>query len=119
MLVDLAKVFDILDAAEVLHDVAARLTYTELPTRKTEQYAIRGCFQVIGEAARSISLEIRSEHPEIPWKKLTGKRHRIVHDYDRLNWNIVWDTMLNDIPLLIKQLRPLLPPPPPLASIPI
>lgn len=40
--------------------------------------------QVIGEAARKVSDEFRFQHPEIPWRKIVGMRHRIVHDYMRV-----------------------------------
>lgn len=41
--------------------------------------------QVIGEAAHRVSEEFREKHPEIPWRKIVGMRHRIVHDYMRVD----------------------------------
>jgi uncharacterized protein with HEPN domain len=71
---------------------------------------VRGCFQIIGEATRSLSQSFRDIHPQVPWKKMMGMRHKIVHEYDHLRWEIIWDTMNTRIPELVTQLKPLVPP---------
>ena len=60
--------------------------------------------QIVGEAARCVPEDIRSTLPEIPWKQVTGMRHRIVHDYINIDFNVVWDTATIDIPELITAL---------------
>jgi uncharacterized protein with HEPN domain len=63
----------------------------------------------IGEAASRISEQFRTDHPEVPWHKSIGMRHRIVHAYMKIDWEIVWDSALRDIPDLITLLEPLVP----------
>lgn len=65
--------------------------------------------QVIGEAARKVSDEFRLQHPEIPWRKIVGMRHRIVHDYMRVDEDILWQVVTNDLRALFPQLETILP----------
>ncbi len=65
--------------------------------------------QTIGEAAARVSNEFRESHAEVPWRTIVGMRHRIVHDYLHVNFDLVWDTATNDLPVLVKQLEPILP----------
>lgn len=64
---------------------------------------------IIGEAARRISSEFQEEHPEIPWPEIIGMRHRLVHGYDKIRWDRVWDTVVNDFPKLRIAIEPLIP----------
>jgi uncharacterized protein with HEPN domain len=66
--------------------------------------------QVIGEAARMISEPTKLSRPEIEWTTIAGMRNRIVHEYFRVDFEILWDTIQEDIPKLNEQLRPLIPP---------
>ena len=49
-------------------------------------------------------------HPAIPWREIVGMRNRIVHVYFDIDLRLVWDTVHNDLPMLIAQLEPLVPP---------
>jgi uncharacterized protein with HEPN domain len=60
---------------------------------------------VIGEAAASISIGEREQLVGIPWKSIIGMRNRLVHAYDRVDLDILWDTIVNDIPQLIGELE--------------
>jgi uncharacterized protein with HEPN domain len=61
--------------------------------------------QIIGEAARSISASLRSDHPEIPWRRLIGMRHLLVHEYFGIDLSEVWSTLTSDLPQLRKQIE--------------
>jgi uncharacterized protein with HEPN domain len=64
----------------------------------------------IGEAASRLSEDYRKRHPQVPWNKVIGMRHRIVHAYMKIDWAIVWDSALHDVPDLIRLIEPLIPP---------
>lgn len=64
--------------------------------------------EIIGEAARGVSDELRSAHPEIPWPKMSGMRDRLIHGYFDVNLSIVWHTATEDLPPLIRQLEQIL-----------
>lgn len=62
----------------------------------------------IGEHVYYLSDEYKTAHPEIQWFMIAGLRHRLVHDYDGTNWNIIADVILEELPVLINQIKELL-----------
>ncbi len=61
----------------------------------------------IGEHAYHLSDEYKELHSEIPWSMISGLRHRLVHDYDGTNWNIIADVVFEELPILIEELEKL------------
>lgn len=74
---------------------------------KTVRAVIRS-IDVIGEAASKISIEFRKEHPDVPWQKIIGMRNRLIHVYFDIDCNIIWQTVKENLPPLIKQLQSIL-----------
>ena len=62
----------------------------------------------IGEHAYFLSGEYKAEHNDIPWTMISGLRHRLIHDYDGTNWNIIADVVFEELPALVKQLENLI-----------
>ena len=62
----------------------------------------------IGEHVYYLSDDYKSAHENIQWKMISGLRHRLVHDYDGINWNIISDIVLQEIPILLEQLETLI-----------
>lgn len=60
---------------------------------------------VIGEASSRLSLKLRQEHSEIPWKKIIGMRNIVVHDYSQIKLQRVWETVEEDLPELSKSVQ--------------
>ena len=65
--------------------------------------------QVIGEAARKVAPEFQQAHPETPWRQIIGMRHRIVHDYMRVDEDVLWEVVSNDLPALLPLLEQISP----------
>ncbi len=63
---------------------------------------------VIGEAIGRLSKELKERRPEVPWRQITAVRHRIVHAYFDLDWQILWDSSTVDIPELRRQVLEIL-----------
>ena len=59
----------------------------------------------IGEHTYNLSDEFRNDHTEIPWAKISGLRHRLVHDYEDTNWSIISDIVFDTLPEFSKQLE--------------
>lgn len=76
-------------------------------TQRATIYAIL----IVGEATKNISNSYRVGHPEIPWKKMAGMRDRLVHGYDQVDLEAVWEVVVVHLPQLRALLAPLLPPP--------
>ena len=92
-----------LDAARWVERRVAGVSRAEFDQNIDMQFAVAH-LQIIGEAARKVDETDRNVLPQIPWRQITGMRHRIVHDYTRLNLNIVWKTSTEDIAPLIAEL---------------
>jgi uncharacterized protein with HEPN domain len=56
--------------------------------------------EVIGEATKNLSDDLRSANPEIPWRQIAGMRDVLIHDYLRVNLGRVWQTVVHDLPPL-------------------
>lgn len=61
--------------------------------------------EIVGEAANGVSAEFREAHPGIAWSGIIGMRHRLVHGYFEIDFNLVWDTVQDDLPELIDELE--------------
>ena len=66
--------------------------------------------EVIGEAAGHVSSTSMEALPEIPWREITGMRHRLIHGYADVDLELVWQVVMEDIPPLVGTLEPLVPP---------
>ena len=61
--------------------------------------------EIVGEAAARVSLERRTLYPSIPWREVIGMRNRLVHGYDSVDLDVLWDTVELDLPPLIIELE--------------
>ena len=103
--------------SEYLIDIVASarlvLTYVEgvrreefLKDTRLQDSVIRR-LGIIGEAAGRLSPEFRERHSEIPWSAMTGMRNRMIHGYDDIDMDIVWNTSQESIPSLLALIGPL------------
>lgn len=61
------------------------------------QWAVTTPLYNIGEQVYQLSTEMKSAHPELPWNLVAGLRHRLVHDYDGINWSIITEVLFSDM----------------------
>ena len=107
---DDAYLLDIVLAAKRAVKYVAKVLRAEFENDDMVQDAVARTLEIIGEAAGSVSEEFREAHSEIPWHLMVGMRNRIIHEYSKVNWGIIWDTVKNDLPTLIRSLETLIPP---------
>ncbi|MFZ4474775.1 MAG: DUF86 domain-containing protein [Saprospiraceae bacterium] len=72
------------------------------------QSAVIRKFEVIGEAAKRIPEEFKAVNPEIPWKQMAGFRDVLIHNYDDLNMETIWETVDAYLPSAVKQIEKIL-----------
>ena len=67
--------------------------------RKTINAVVRS-LEVMGEAAKRIPAEIREKYPEIPWKRMTGMRDKLIHEYSGVDLELIWGVITEELPPL-------------------
>jgi len=102
---DAAYFLDRLIAARKIRDYIEGMSEATFRQSDLHQSAVIREIQVIGEAARLVSADSTTAHPEIEWEEIAGMRNRMVHEYFRVNLRIVWQTVQDSIPALIVQLE--------------
>jgi uncharacterized protein with HEPN domain len=107
---DDAYLLDMLLATRKVKEYTDDITWQSFSDNDLVQNAVMRQIQIIGEAARKVSIDYQQEHPEIPWQEIIGMRNRLVHEYFRILPRRVWDVVENDIEKLIQLIEPLVPP---------
>jgi uncharacterized protein with HEPN domain len=104
------------------HDPLVRMRHMRDHAREARQHAsgrtradldrdrLLVLVEVIGEAASQVPAEVRERFPSIPWRDIIGMRNRLIHGYDVVDLDALWDTVTNDLPPLIAQLEAALSP---------
>ena len=98
-----------LDYAQTARRLAAGRTRQDLDAEEMLHLALTRAVEVIGEAATRVSDATRKSQPDIPWSQITGTRNRLIHAYDRVNFDILWRIVDDELPPLIAQLEAILP----------
>jgi len=98
---DAAALLDILKAAQSVLDFAQGLGQTELQQDILRQSAILYQVMIIGEATKRLSPEFRQQHSDVPWSQIAGMRDIVAHQYDRVEFDVVWQAIEQEIPELI------------------
>jgi uncharacterized protein with HEPN domain len=94
-----------LSCAKNIHDFSAGMTLYEFIEDPRTIRAVAFEFTTIGEAARAIPMEIQARYSDIPWGKMQGIRNVLVHEYFRLDEEILWKAIQEDIPPLVSALE--------------
>ena len=102
---DLAYLMDILDAAERALSYLVDETRQEFLTDVEKQDSVIRRLEILGEAAGRISPAVRQSYPNLPWKQMVAMRNFVIHQYDGVDLDIVWDTVQQDLPGLISELK--------------
>ncbi len=106
---DSAYLVDMLLAARDAMAFAADIDQGRFETSRLYQNAIIRALEIVGEAAGRVSREMRSRTPHSPWQSMIGMRHRLIHGYDGVDLELVWNVVAKDLPALVVALEALIP----------
>ena len=107
---DLQSLLDMLQSAQIVMNYIAGRSQVELTTDQQLQDAMIRRLLIIGEASKRVSETTRQTLTAIPWTAMNGMRNRLVHEYDEIDLDIVWDTAVSSLPALILELEKIVPP---------
>jgi uncharacterized protein with HEPN domain len=106
---DAALLLDMLLAARDAQDFVEGLDEATFLASRLYQNATIRSLEVIGEAAGKVSAAVQAAHPEIPWREITGMRHRLIHGYGEVRLDLVWMVLQDRLGPLIAVLAQLVP----------
>lgn len=97
---DLERIQHMIDAINKIFRYTDGLDYEKFHAEEMVQDAVIKNFEIIGEAAYNLSNELKNRYTGIEWKKIEGLRHILVHDYYKINPEILWNTKEKDLAVL-------------------
>jgi len=77
----------------------------ELGDDRVLTLALTRLLEIVGEAAGRVSRDTQAEHPQVPWAEMVGLRNRVIHGYDAVDLDILWEVVHTDLPKLIPDLQ--------------
>ena len=77
----------------------------ELDLNEMMQFALMKLEEIVGEAANRVSKQSQAKHPEIPWSEVIGMRNRLVHDFEAVDLSTLRETIIDDLPPILRKLR--------------
>jgi uncharacterized protein with HEPN domain len=101
-----------LDHAREAATLVQNMTRDDLHANRVLSLALIRLLEIVGEAATRISEDLRARHPQIAWRQIISLRNRLIHGYDAVDLDILWQILHEDIPPLITDLARLVSPEP-------
>ncbi|MBF0566031.1 MAG: DUF86 domain-containing protein [Nitrospirae bacterium] len=102
---DITFVQDIEEAIKRIDAYTCGMDYKEFFMDKKTQDAVVRNLEIIGEATKNVSEELKQRYPDIPWKDFARVRDKLIHFYHGVNYDVVWDIAANELPSVLKQVE--------------
>jgi len=102
------RIRHILDAIDKIRVYTAGMSLETFSANTLVVDAVLRNFTIIGEAARRVPTHVITAYSQIPWRLMQDMRNVVVHDYPNVSLQVVWETIQNDLPLLLEPLKSLL-----------
>jgi uncharacterized protein with HEPN domain len=104
-LFEIEYVKHILDEAKYITKNSKDLKFDKFRNDETLTRAFVRSIEIIGEASKKVSSEFKSRHTKIDWRSMTAMRDKLIHDYFGIDYEIVWDVIINEIPGLLIEIN--------------
>lgn len=101
---DVTFIEDMLERIRMIEKFTTGGREAFMQSQMMQEAVIRG-LEIIGEAARNVSDELKNQHSEVPWRQITAFRNFVIHVYWNINLERIWQIVENDLPALRPQLE--------------
>lgn len=101
---DVVRIRHLTEAADKVAVFSNGRTRADLESDEILRLALTKLVEIVGEAAKQVSPQTRSTYPEVPWTQAARMRDRLVHHYFDINLDILWNTVTEDLPTLLRAL---------------
>jgi len=105
---DRVRLLHILESAGLISEWVQDAEKEEFFADKKLQEAVIRRLEVIGEAVKNLSDQLKQKHPEVPWREISGMRDILIHEYFEVDLEEVWETAKNDVPEVVKKISVIL-----------
>lgn len=105
---DRQRLHDIIEALTWVTKAVEGRTEDQFTGDETLRFAIAQQLTVVGEAAARLSSDLTQKYPSIPWADIVGLRNILVHQYFGVHWPLVWQTVTDDVPVVLEKVREVL-----------
>ena len=96
------------EAGRRLQSLCAGKTLESLQADWRATAALERFIEILGEAVKRLPMELRGRYPAVPWKEIAGTRDHLSHGYDDLNYQVLWDAVQMDVPVLLATVEKML-----------
>jgi uncharacterized protein with HEPN domain len=102
---DIQFLSDVKEAALRIRAYIENLSYDQFLNDKKTQDAVVRNLEIIGEAAKNISEQLKDKFPQVPWKDLAAVRDKLIHHYFGVNFDIVWNIANEELTEVLSQIK--------------
>ncbi|MGC9287153.1 MAG: DUF86 domain-containing protein [Hydrogenobaculum sp.] len=96
---------DIIKECRYLMDRSKNMTFDDFEKNEDLQRAFVRSLEIIGECAKKLPKSVKNKNENIPWSEIAGMRDKLIYDYFWVDLEIVWQTVIEDIPKLIVEIQ--------------
>ncbi|MGA9866945.1 MAG: HepT-like ribonuclease domain-containing protein [Acetobacteraceae bacterium] len=99
------RLTDIIEAIGLIRAEMVGVTLRAFEPDKRKRWLVERGIEIISEASRHLTGELKTRHSEVPWPKVAGIGNVLRHDYERVAYDVLWHVVRDDLPLLEKVCR--------------
>ncbi len=104
----IVSVHHMLDHSREAIQMARVRSRGDIDTDRMLNLALVRLVEIVGEASGRVPETFRARYPQVPWQDITDMRNRLAHGYDVINFDILWEVIKDELPLLVLQLEAIL-----------
>lgn len=102
---DRIRILHMIDAGREAMEFSSGCCRADLNSNRMLVLSLVKSVEILGEAASKVSEELRNDYPDLPWREMVTMRNRLIHGYFDINLDIVWQTVVTELPPLVAMLE--------------